>query len=141
MGAVGKEPNFYGHYFSMTRYLQPKWHGDFLQIEEFANWAVDATTDIEGESLYARIYWYLTQSEAVDVNLFEDSNASWDTMRAGFQDLMERHPRSYWNMNNFAAFSIAARFQIWPAIDGSINWTFPRSGCSQAYALAVKDHS
>lgn len=106
--AVEKEPYYYGHYFSMTRYLQPRWHGDILQIEEFANWAVDATADIEGQSLYARIYWYLNQSEAVDFDIFEDSFAAWDAMRAGFQDLMERHPESYWNMNNFAAFACRA---------------------------------
>jgi len=107
--AVEKEPHYYGHYFSMIKYLQPRWHGDFLQIEEFANWAVEATKKVEGKSLYARIYWYLNQLESVDFDLFQDSFASWDIMRAGFQDLMERHPNSFWNMNNFAVFACLAK--------------------------------
>ena len=106
--AVEKEPYYYDHYFSMTRYLQPRWHGDFSAIEEFARWAASSTGDVEGKSLYSRIYWYLDQSEAVDFNLFQDSFASWEVMKAGFHDLMERHPNSYWNMNNFAVFACRA---------------------------------
>ena len=106
--AVDKEPNYHGHYFSMTRYLQPRWNGDFVQIENFANWAVENSKDSEDKSLYARIYWYLNESEPVDFELFQDSFASWENMRAGFHDLVEKHPDSFWNMNNFAKFACIA---------------------------------
>ncbi|MCH9693778.1 MAG: hypothetical protein K0U72_04640 [Gammaproteobacteria bacterium] len=106
--AIAKEPYFYGHYFSLTRYLQPRWHGSYSEIEEFAKQAARVTRDIEGTSLYARIYWYLNQLEPVDFKLFEDSQASWPSMRKGFDDLMARYPKSYWNMNNFAAFACRA---------------------------------
>ncbi len=106
--AIAKEPYYHGHYFSMTRYLQPRWHGDYYEIEKFARQTANATKAKDGMTLYARIYWYLNQLEPVDFKVFEDSQASWEAMRDGFQDLMTRYPKSYWNMNNFAAFACRA---------------------------------
>ncbi len=34
--------------------------------------------------------------------------SSWPKMKRGFEDLMERHPKSKWNLNNFAKFACLA---------------------------------
>lgn len=106
--AIELQPYYYDHYFSMTRYLTPRWHGSYEELEQFARAAIENTAVVEGHTLYARIYWFLNQIESFDFRIFEDSHASWDLMKKGFEDLMARYPNSYWNLNNFASFACRA---------------------------------
>ena len=104
---LDKSPNYYQLYFSAINYLAPKWHGDKLQIEIFANQAVKRTKSVEGMGMYARIYWYASQTQ-YDDRLFLDSDVVWGKMREGIYDVIKKYPAS-WNIQNFAYFSCLAK--------------------------------
>jgi hypothetical protein len=90
----------------MFLYLRPQWNGDLHQIERFAEAAVARTRSIEGESMYARIYWYASQAEFAN-DLFFKSFARWDRVNAGFKDILARYPDD-WNLNHYAKFACLA---------------------------------
>lgn len=99
-------PDYYPMYFEMLDYLLPKWHGNTAAVERFAEGVVEKTRHIEGEAMYARIYWYASQAE-FDDTLFTDSSAQWDRMRAGFNDIVAKYPDE-WNIQNYAKFACLA---------------------------------
>jgi hypothetical protein len=105
--AYAAAPEFYNVHFAAATYLLPKWHGDAAELEKFANRSVEATRAIEGESLYARIYWYAAQSQYCEFNLVARSRVSWEHMKAGFEDVMKRYP-DQWNLNNYTLFACEA---------------------------------
>ncbi len=105
--ALDREPQFYQTYFSALEYLLPKWHGNVAEIEKFAQSAVGRTAKTDGRGLYARIYWYASQSH-FDNRLFEDSLIDWPRMRDGFEDVIKRYPDA-WNLNNYAKFACLAQ--------------------------------
>ena len=104
---MSRYPGYYPMYFAMLNYLLPKWHGDAGSIEKFASAAVEHTAAIEGEGMYARIYWFASQSEYGD-DLFYRSFAHWDRMKAGFDDVVQRYP-DQWNLQNYAKFACDAQ--------------------------------
>jgi hypothetical protein len=106
--SIDQEPSFYPSYFSMMQYLLPRWGGDRKQIAELVEYAEEKTKAVEGAALYARIYWYLAQSEGDNFDIFENGGVDWPHMKKGFEDILERYPHSAWNMNNFAAFACRA---------------------------------
>lgn len=103
---MSKFPGFYPMYFAMLDYLLPKWHGGPLEIERFAREATQRARNIEGEGMYARIYWYAAQIDFEDA-LFWTSFARWEQMRVGFEDVISRYP-DQWNIQNFAHFACQA---------------------------------
>jgi hypothetical protein len=103
---VTKFPGYYPSYFSMLENLLPKWHGDAAKIEKFARNAVERTSAIEGKGMYARIYWYASQTQYGNA-LFDQSDAQWPAMREGFEDVIARYP-DQWNLNNYAKFACDA---------------------------------
>ncbi len=105
--ALDKHPGFYPIYFSALLYLSPHWRGNPEKIEKFAQEAVKRTKDKEGYALYARIYWYASQS-AYGVGLFTQSDVVWDKMKLGIRDVLKEYP-DQWNINNFAYFSCLVR--------------------------------
>jgi len=105
--AVGREPLFYQHYFSALEYLLPKWHGDIAEIEKFSRNAVKLTSATEGKGMYARIYWFASQTH-YELDIFTGTKVSWKEMKASFEDVIARYPDA-WNLNNFAKFACLAR--------------------------------
>ncbi|MFC4314939.1 DUF4034 domain-containing protein [Steroidobacter flavus] len=105
--ALQREPCFYQTYFAAIQYLLPKWHGDAREIEAFARWAVDRTAQLEGEGMYARIYWYASQAQ-FRLKLFERSEVVWPRMKQGFDDVVAKYPDT-WNLSNYARFACLAR--------------------------------
>jgi len=103
-----KFPTYYQLYFTMGNYLMPKWGGSWDDLERFAQWSVTNTKDMDGTSMYARIYWSVSRGLGEDETLFGTTRASWPKMKKGFEDLMERHPKSKWNLNAFAKFACMA---------------------------------
>jgi hypothetical protein len=101
--ATWKYPDYYPIYFGTIAYLGPKWHGDITAIDEFANRAVRKTRQIEGESMYARIYWFASQMQFGE-RLFQDTSVAWPKMKRGIADVLKRYP-DQWNINNFAHFA------------------------------------
>ncbi|MFZ6767270.1 hypothetical protein ACO0LM_09305 [Undibacterium sp. Di26W] len=103
-----KYPTYLPLYFQMANYIHPLWGGSWKAVDDLVTWSVNNTKDTEGQTLYARIYWSVGQSVVYRDNLFTVSLAKWPKMRAGFEDLMTRHPKSKWNLNNFAMFACHA---------------------------------
>lgn len=105
--AVEKFPYYYQIYFAATDYLLPKWHGSKEDVEKFAIRAVDLTKSKEKSSMYARIYWYSSQSN-YGKKLFTDSSVIWSRMSKSIDDVLLIYP-DQWNINNFAYFACLAR--------------------------------
>ncbi len=101
-----KFPAYYPMYFAMLQSLLPKWHGSAEQIEHFTSEAVARTQKTEGRGMYARMYWYVSQIEYKG-ELFLDTRANWERMRAGFDDVIARYP-DQWNLQNYASFACEA---------------------------------
>lgn len=104
--ALEREPLFYRTYFSALEYLLPKWHGNMEEIENFAQDAVERTREQEGVAMYARIYWYASQSQYKD-DIFNNTLVEWSQMKDGFEDIISRYPDA-WNLNNYARFACLA---------------------------------
>ena len=104
--AVAKYPNFYQLYFAALDYLVPKWHGNRKEVENFANFAVEHTQSLEDMGMYARVYWYASQTQYGN-GLFIESSVVWKKMKTGIDDVLARYP-DQWNINNFARFACLA---------------------------------
>lgn len=99
---------FYPTYFTMLSYLSPKWGGSWETVDNLVKWSVDNTKEIDGNTMYARLYWVVSRNMPDGETLFKNTRASWPKMKVGFEDLMARHPKSNWNLNNFAKFACEA---------------------------------
>ncbi len=104
---LDRYPYYYQLYFAALDYLAPKWHGNKNEIEKFANNAVERTKGIEGNGMYARIYWYASQTQYSE-KLFSESNVVWAKMKDGIIDVIKKYPDS-WNIQNFAFFACLAK--------------------------------
>lgn len=104
--AIGRHPRFYQIYFAALDYLVPRWHGNRQEIEKFAGMATEHTQQVEGTGMYARIYWYASQTEYGN-ELFRKSSVEWDRMKRGIDDVLARYP-DQWNIQNFARFACLA---------------------------------
>jgi len=101
--ATWRYPDYYPNYFATIEYLAPRWHGNLEAIDDFANRAVRKTREIEGDGMYARIYWYVSQMQFGE-RLFQDTPVAWPKMKRGIVDVLKRYP-DQWNINNFAHFA------------------------------------
>jgi hypothetical protein len=101
-------PGYYPLYFNMVDFASPKWGGSWQAVDNFVAWSVQATKKDEAETLYARLYWYAYQRLLPGEELFRDTLASWPKMKQGFEDLLARHPKSHWDLNNYAHFACMA---------------------------------
>jgi len=102
-----REPLFYQIYFAAVDYYAPKWGGSTVAIEQFAKEALARTQSKEGFGMYARIYWYASQTQFGD-KLFSESLVDWTLMKKGIDDVLDKYPDS-WNINNFAKFACLSK--------------------------------
>jgi hypothetical protein len=100
---MSRYPNFYQLHFAAIDYLTPKWGGDAAAIEQFAREALRLTRKTEGTGMYARIYWYASQTQYGN-ELFTRSKVDWSLMKQGIDDVLAKYPDA-WNVNNFARFA------------------------------------
>jgi len=105
--ALEREPLFYQTYFAAIDYYSPKWGGSKEAIEAFARMALKITGSAEGFGMYARIYWYASQTQ-YGTRLFSESAVDWRTMKKGIDDVLRKYPDA-WNINNFAKFACLSR--------------------------------
>jgi hypothetical protein len=103
-----KFKTYYPTYFTMLNYLLPKWGGRWETVDNMVKWSVENTKDVDGDTMYARLYWYAYQSTEDGNSFFKKTPAKWPLMKKGFDDLMLRHPKSKWNLNNYAKFACIA---------------------------------
>lgn len=108
MEGIKRYPTYYPIYFGMLEHLTPKWGGSWDTVDNMIVWSVEQTKATEGNSMYARLYWVASGGLPEGESLFKDTHASWPKMKRGFEDLMTHHPKSKWNLNNFAMFSCMA---------------------------------
>jgi hypothetical protein len=90
---IAKNKYYYHHYFGMINYASPKWGGDWDLVEKLAREAEASTSDVEGATLYARIYWSAARSHP-DRDLFRESRLDWAHMKQGLEDMIARYPHS-----------------------------------------------
>jgi len=90
-----------------NRLLRAKVGGSILAIEQFAREGLERTRSTEGFAMYARIYWYASQTEFGD-RLFSESLVDWTAMKKGIDDVLTRYPDG-WNINNFAKFACLSK--------------------------------
>ncbi len=100
-------PTYYFIHFAAAGYFQPRWHGSKEELRKFVNNAVKKSKHKEGLTLYARIYW--SQLGALEDNTFSPGYAEWPKMQQGFEDIMNDHPRSMWNLNAYAYYACMAK--------------------------------
>jgi len=103
---------YYQTYFTMLNFLSPKWGGSWDTVDNLVQWSVANTKEIDGSSMYARLYWSASGGLLPGTSLFKDTRATWPKMKQGFEDLMARHPKSKWNLNNFAKFACMANDKV-----------------------------
>lgn len=100
--AVHKHPEYHGIYFAMARHYQPKWGGNTLQYESFANRVAEQTKGFEGMGMYARIYWLVDDNHGIPFTNAPQQAPSWKKLKAGYEDLMRLYPSSIHNLGKFA---------------------------------------
>jgi hypothetical protein len=105
--AVRADPYFFPVYSAMATSLTPRWGGNLRDYHRFVESSVARTRPREGDTYYARLYWVLASTE-FDQDPFRDLGISWPKMNKGFEDLMERHPKSQWNLHHYAYFACRA---------------------------------
>src|SRR5689334_5556963 len=60
--ALDRAPGYYPIYFAAAEYFSPRCGGSVAELEAFTRTAVERTRDTDGWGLYARIYWYASQT-------------------------------------------------------------------------------
>jgi hypothetical protein len=118
--AVQRDPLFLQTYFAMGKRLTPRWGGDIALYNKLTEKAVSQTKSTEGQSMYARMYWYYAGIE--NDQPFRELGIPWPLMKAGFEDLIARYPSS-WNLNSYARFACEANdkstfLQLAPRLTG-----------------------
>jgi hypothetical protein len=101
--AIRAFPDYYPIYFEAVTYYLPKWNGNAFEVEKFARRIMKSRDARTGRMLYARIYWYASQSQFKD-NIFLVSVARWSDMREGFEAIVADYP-DQWNINHYAKFA------------------------------------
>lgn len=101
-----KNPDHDNLYFFMEDALLPKWGGDLASLDRFIAGVVKKTRDRRGLEMYARLYAGLSYGE-LHQRLFSNSNASWPSMKVGFEDWLKRYPHAD-HQNMYAYFACMA---------------------------------
>ena len=105
---LDRHPYYFQAVFCMAEYLSPRWHYENSEaIERFVDQVVGRTSAEDGKSMYARIYWFMNSATNLDPQIVGPNFRVWPKMKAGFDDLIARHPDP-WNLNHFALYACAA---------------------------------
>lgn len=103
--AITFHRNYYPLYLAMARNYEPKWGGSAKQFDDFAKEAVRLAKGYEGRGLYSRIYWTVDSPHGAPFDSEKSRMPDWNSLKAGFTDLMKLHPGSDKNLNRFASFA------------------------------------
>jgi hypothetical protein len=106
--AMAREPGYQTFYYVVVEYLTPKWYGNDSLIDQFAIWVADRTRKTDGDAMYARIYWYVSDTYYGNGRRFKEMKVDWKRMRGGFEDIVARYPDP-WNLNKYARFACIAK--------------------------------
>lgn len=109
--AIASHPEYMFNYFSRATYLQPRWHGEDGEWENFALQVASSIKDPEEANIaYARIvawvegtHWYRRSNF-----LHKFPKISWKNVRAGYAELMKRYPGSFATRSEFCKLACLA---------------------------------
>jgi hypothetical protein len=103
--AVEAEPS-YESYYELEAYRRlPRWFGTEGEWERFAAEAADHMGGPEGDAVYARIVWFLTEYYE---NVFYETAASWERTSRGYQQLLRTYPHSLELQSQYAMLATRA---------------------------------
>lgn len=100
-------PHDEGMMSAMVTAVVPRWGGDDAVLDRMINDLVKPTREAHGDIYYARLY-ALAAAEEYGAALFKESRVDWRRMKAGYLQLVERHPAAV-NLNEFAYHACMAR--------------------------------
>ena len=118
--AVRLEPDFVGFHIRKGTYLLPKWHGAEGEWAAFANSLLTRYPDGLGQELYAWLAWSAREDADRQMlekqgRFFPDMGLRWEPMKAGFERIRARYPKSKWVLNGYAIF--AGKAGDWETLD------------------------
>ncbi len=90
--AITLEPTFDAYYELKALHLLPRWHGKEGEWEASADSIANELPVPLGDHSYARTVWYVHQY--LGANVFQESAASWDRTKRGFEELVKAYPAS-----------------------------------------------
>jgi hypothetical protein len=108
--AVRIEPTFDAYYELKALHLLPRWHGRQGEWEAFADSIADQLPAPLGDQSYARTVWYVQRY--IEANVFEESAASWDRTKRGYEELLKSYPASLELKSAFAYLAWQAADQV-----------------------------
>jgi hypothetical protein len=109
LDAVQVFPHDLQIHFAMSRAYSPHWGGTAAQFDQFARRAAFFTKAVEGNGMYARLYWREDGSGSDAIQFREQRGLpDWHMVKAGFEDLLQRHPQDLRGRNKFASFACRA---------------------------------
>ncbi len=109
LDAVQVFPNDPQIHFVMSRAYSPRAGGSAVQFDQFARRAVFFTKAVEGDAMYARLYWR-EDGNGNDAIQFGGPRGlpDWSMLKSGFEDMLQRHPQDLRGRNKFASFACRA---------------------------------
>jgi hypothetical protein len=109
LDAVQVFPNDLQIHYAMSRAYSPRWGGTAVQFDQFARRAVFFTKSVEGGAMYARLYWREDGNGSDAIQFGEQRGLpEWRMVKAGFEDLLQRHPQDLRGRNKYASFACRA---------------------------------
>lgn len=103
---ISKMPTYYELYFTAVFYFLPQWHGSLKDLDQLARMASSKTQATDGDGLYARVYWQISEYLLGDV-IRGTSEVDWKLMKRSMRDVAKRYPDD-WNLTRFARFACTA---------------------------------
>lgn len=101
---IKKYPNYYNLYFeTIPCHLGNDKQERLRKWEYIANLAAKNNKTIDGDALYARVYWVISSYFGVD-NLKGNTLVNWPRMKASMKQVLKKYP-DQWNYTHFAEIS------------------------------------
>ncbi len=97
------DPAYYPPYLDASTVLLPRWYGDQGDLEEYAQWALERTKKFVGHEIYTRIA--MDVLEYVGADDFKNYNFSWEDLKTGFEELLNKYPKAQNILHAYAWFA------------------------------------
>jgi hypothetical protein len=104
--AVEFDPDYHEFFMDKANRLLPRWGGAPGAWLRFAEESMKNAPAGKGKLLYA---WIVSNIQYTgELQKFKESGVSWQTLKAGYRDLLSTYPGSSWTANRFAMFACLA---------------------------------
>lgn len=102
-------PEYYAPHRAMLRALLPRWGGSYVKIDDYIEHVEEKVPAERRREMYARLYTTFAGLEGDDVDLFLETIAKWPKVKAGYEDMLDRYPKSDWLRNVYAGMACRAK--------------------------------